>query len=157
MAIRRIREEGDPILRKTSKEVSEINEKIISLLDDMRETMIKYEGMGLAAPQVGILKKIFIFDTGEEIIEMINPVILETEGEKEYIEGCLSVPGYYGKVKRPDKVVAEALNRDGEKFRIEGENEIAQVILHENDHLSGTLYIDKAYDLQKVTENSEMR
>lgn len=144
MAIRNIRKDGDEILRKKSREVEEINDKIITLLKDMAETMYNADGIGLAAPQVGVLKRLVVIDIGDGLIELINPKIVETSGEQLYIEGCLSIPGKYGEVKRPAKTVVEALNPKGEKIRIEGEGLLAVALCHEIDHLDGILFKDKA-------------
>ncbi len=146
MAIRTIRLKDDEILRKKSREVKEINEKIITLLDDMAETMYAAEGVGLAAPQVGILKKVVIIDIGEGLIELINPVVVETRGERVWEEACLSVPGETGKVLRPEYCRVEALNRNGEKIVVEGEELLAIALCHETEHLDGILYIDKIID-----------
>lgn len=143
MAIRKIRELGDDILRKKSKEVKEVTPKIKELISDMLDTMYEADGVGLAAPQVGILKRIVVMDVGEGPIVMINPVILETDGEQTGQEGCLSVPGKSGLVKRPNYVKAKALNEDFEEFVIEGEELLARCICHECDHLDGVMYVDK--------------
>lgn len=143
MAIRNIRTEEDEILRKKSKEVDVINDKIITLLKDMADTMYKAQGVGLAAPQVGILKRVVIIDAGEGLIELINPVIKSESGEQIEIEGCLSIPGVFGEVKRPAVVVVEALNRKGEKVTIEGKELLARALCHEIDHLNGILFKDK--------------
>lgn len=142
MAIRMIRTEGEDILRKKCREVKEITPKIIELLDDMADTLYDSNGVGLAAPQVGMLKRIVVIDIGEGLYEMINPVILETAGEQTGNEGCLSIPGKMGKVTRPNYVKAEATNRDGERYIIEGEELMARAICHELDHLEGILYAD---------------
>ncbi|HHX60187.1 MAG TPA: peptide deformylase [Epulopiscium sp.] len=143
MAIRQVREEGDPILRKISKPVKKISSSILTLLDDMEDTMYVEDGVGLAAPQVGSLRRIFIVDVGEGTVEFINPEILETRGEQTGREGCLSVPGKTGDVTRANYVKVKALNRDGEEFVLEGEELMARAILHEYDHLEGALFIDK--------------
>ncbi len=142
MATRIIRTYEDDILRKKCKPVGEINERIITLLDDMAETMYAANGVGLAAPQVGTLRRVVVIDVGNGLIELINPVILESSGMQEGNEGCLSVPGKQGVVTRPDHVRVEALNRDGEKFIIEGEGLLARAFCHEIDHLDGILYTD---------------
>ena len=149
MAILNIMTEGDEILRKKCKEVTEITPRILTLLDDMKDTLKKAQGVGLAAPQVGILRRIFIIDIGieedrNEFLEFINPVIIKTEGEQDGVEGCLSVPGKKGEVVRPMTVTVEALNRNGEKFSYTGTELMGRCICHENDHLDGILYIDKA-------------
>ncbi|HOQ37295.1 MAG TPA: peptide deformylase [Acetivibrio sp.] len=143
MAIRIIREEGDEVLRKKSKEVDVIDDKIKTLLSDMAETMYAANGVGLAAPQVGILKRVVVIDVGEGLMELINPVIVKQEGEQTEVEGCLSIPGVAGEVKRPAKVLVEALNRDGEKIKVEGQGLLAVALCHEIDHLDGILFIDK--------------
>lgn len=145
MAIRQIRLNGDEILRKKSREVDVVDEKIKELLQDMVETMHKYNGVGLAAPQVGVLKRAIVIDLydGNEPLMLVNPRIIKTKGTQEVEEGCLSFPNQFGKVIRPEKVVMEALNENGEKIKIEGEGLLAQAIAHEIDHLEGILFIDK--------------
>lgn len=143
MAIRNIRTDGDEILRKVSKEVDKVDAKILTLLTDMAETMYKADGVGLAAPQIGILKRILVIDVGEGLIEMINPKILEESGEQIEVEGCLSLPGITGEVKRPAKVKVEALNPYGELITVEGEGLLAVALCHEIDHLNGILFTDK--------------
>ncbi|WP_058485311.1 peptide deformylase [Defluviitalea phaphyphila] len=142
MALREIRKNGDEILRKKCKEVKEINKSILILLDDMTETMYEAGGVGLAAPQVGVLKRVVVIDIGEGIIELINPEIIEEDGEQIGPEGCLSVPGITGEVKRPNKVKVKALNRNGEEFVLEGEGLLARAFCHEIDHLNGILFTD---------------
>ena len=144
MAIRKIREMGDPVLTKRCKEVTEITPRIQELIDDMFETLYEANGVGLAAPQVGILKRIVVIDvTGEEQILMINPKIIETSGEQEGYEGCLSVPGKSGYVTRPNYVKAVAYDENMEPFEIEGTELLARAICHELDHLDGHLYVEK--------------
>lgn len=143
MAIRNILEDDNPRLRKKSKEVKEINQHIIHLLDDMADTMRDAEGVGLAAPQVGALRRVVIIDVGEGLIELINPEIITKEGEQTMAEGCLSVPDVEGFVIRPEKVVVRALNREGEEVEYEGEDLLARVFSHELDHLEGILFTDK--------------
>ena len=130
------------LLRKKSREVEVIDERILTLLDDMAETMYDANGVGLAAPQVGVLKRIVVIDIGDGLIELINPVITYKKGEQIGPEGCLSVPGKTGTVSRPEKVKVRAKNRNGEEINIEGEGLLAVALCHEIDHLSGTLYID---------------
>lgn len=142
MAIRIIRTDDDPILRKISREVTDINRRVLILLDDMIETMAAADGVGLAAPQVGVLKRVIITDVGEGVIEYINPVILETEGEQCGIEGCLSLPDQSGKVMRPEKLTVNAQNREGEVFEMKAEGLLARAICHEVDHLNGVLFTD---------------
>lgn len=143
MAIREIRLSTDDILRKKSKEVTDINEKILTLLDDMADTMYDANGVGLAAPQIGILRRVVVIDIGDGIIELINPVIIETSGEQFGEEGCLSVPGKIGDVRRPNYCKVKALNREGKEITVEGEELLARALCHEIDHLDGNLYIDK--------------
>ena len=144
MAVREVREMGDPILNKTCKEVKEVTERTLELIDDMFETMYETNGVGLAAPQVGILKRIVVIDTtGEDPILMINPRIIETSGEQTGYEGCLSVPGKYGMVTRPNYVKAVAYNEKMEEFTIEGTELMARAICHELEHLDGHLYVEK--------------
>ncbi|ABN51803.1 MAG TPA: peptide deformylase [Hungateiclostridium thermocellum] len=143
MAVRFIREDGDEILRKVSKKVDVIDERIKTLLDDMAETMYAANGVGLAAPQVGVLKRVVVIDVGDGLMELINPEIVEQEGEQIDIEGCLSIPGVAGEVKRPARVVVEALNREGEKITVEGKELLAVALCHEIDHLDGILFTDK--------------
>ena len=144
MAIRTILTDEDPTLRKTSRGVTEYNRRLHDLLDDMSETLKHAEGVGLAAPQVGILRRAYIIintETGE-LFEFVNPEILNQEGEQIFEEGCLSVPGFRGKTKRPAKVRVKAYTRDGEEFVMEGEEVMAVAMCHELDHLNGKLYTD---------------
>lgn len=150
MALRNIVTKEDPILYKTSREVTGFNIRLQQLLDDMKETLIKSGGVGLAAPQVGVLRRaVLVIETnvedGEEepVIEFINPVIIETEGVQEGSEGCLSVPGEYGIVKRPSRVKARAQNRYGAWFEYEGTGLTARCMCHEFDHLDGHLFLEK--------------
>lgn len=143
MAIREIRKEGDDILTKVCKPVVKFDSKLHILLDDMYETMSQQEGVGLAAPQVGILKRAVIIDVGDGVIEMMNPEILETEGSQVGAEGCLSVPGVYGEVERPMHVKAKAQDRNGIWFEIEGEELLARAICHECEHLEGKLFRER--------------
>lgn len=145
MAIRNIREEGDEILRKKSKEVEVIDEKITTLINDMQETLHKYNGVGLAAVQVGVLKRIVVIDTGEpgEQFILINPEIVKQKGEQEVEEGCLSFPNKFAKIIRPAEVTVRALNEKGEKIKLVGKGLIAQALCHEIDHLNGEVFIDK--------------
>ena len=143
MAIREIRVQGDDVLAKVCKEVTKMTPRTEALIEDMIETMYEANGVGLAAPQVGVLKRIVVIDVGEGPIVMINPVILETSGSQTGDEGCLSVPGKAGQVTRPNYVKAKFLNEDLEECIIEGEELLARAILHENDHLDGHLYTEK--------------
>ena len=145
MGLRKILTDKDPALHKVCKPVTAFDGKLHKLLDDMRETLIDSNGVGLAAPQVGILRRIFLVDVGldgNEIIEFINPEILETDGEQEGAEGCLSVPGKYGLVKRPYWVKVRAQDRYGDWFEAEGEELIGRCFCHENDHLNGVVYTE---------------
>ncbi|MBQ1245352.1 MAG: peptide deformylase [Clostridia bacterium] len=145
MAKLQIRKLGDEVLRKTCRPVDEITPRILTLLDDMVETMRAADGCGLAAPQVGILRRIVVVEVEPgEVYELINPKIIAFSGEEEDREGCLSVPGQWGLVKRPVNVTVRALNRHGETVEITGHDLLARCFCHELDHLDGTLYIDKA-------------
>ncbi|MBP7072452.1 MAG: peptide deformylase [Clostridia bacterium] len=144
MAVRTIRKDGDEILRKVSRKVEVIDDRILTLLDDMKDTMKKAEGVGLAAPQVGVLRRVVVIDIGEGLIELINPVIVYESGEQFEMEGCLSIPGIKGKVKRPEKVIVRAQNRKGETFEMTGTELLAIAFCHEIDHLNGILFTDKA-------------
>lgn len=143
MAIREIRKDEDEILRKISKKVETIDDRIITLLDDMADTMYDAEGVGLAAPQVGVLRRVVIIDIGEGLLELINPVMVYESGEQMREEGCLSLPGQSGCVKRPAKVIVRAMNRKGETFEITGTELLAVALCHEIDHLNGILFMDK--------------
>lgn len=145
MAIRNLRLEGDEILKKKSREVEVIDEKIQILIDDMIETMHKYNGVGLAAVQVGILKRIIVIDLYDDNgpIVLINPVIIKEKGEQEVDEGCLSFPNQFAKVIRPAEVTAEYTDRDGKRKKVKAKELLAQAISHEVDHLNGELFIDK--------------
>ena len=143
MGLRKILTDKDPALHKVCKPVTAFDSKLHKLLDDMGETLIESGGVGLAAPQVGILRRVFLVDVGveeNEIVEFINPEILETDGEQVGPEGCLSVPGKYGLVKRPYYVKVRAQDRDGQWFEAEGEELIGRCFCHENDHLDGIIY-----------------
>ncbi|MDS1004237.1 MULTISPECIES: peptide deformylase [Clostridium] len=143
MAIRNIRKYGDDLLRKKSRKIEKIDDRILTLLEDMEETMYSADGVGLAAPQVGILKRVVVIDVGEGLIKLINPEIIETEGNETDVEGCLSVPGEQGEVERPYKVKIKALNEKGEEIVLEGEGLLARAFCHEIDHLDGILFVDK--------------
>ena len=161
MAIREIRTEGDPILRKECKTVKEMNERTKILIGDMFDTMYEADGVGLAGPQVGILKKIFVVDVGGEEPQpmvFINPEILEKSGEQTGSEGCLSVPGYQGEVTRAEHIRVRAFNENMEEFELEADGLLARCIQHEEDHLHGMLYVDKVngelVDLSKLEEEA---
>ncbi len=144
MAIREITKYGkDPILRKVCRSQLNFDERLAQILDDMADTMYKADGVGLAAPQIGILRRYCVIDIGEGIVELINPVIMEQSGEQTGQEGCLSVPGKYEDVKRPMYVKVRAQNRHGENIVVEGEGLMARALCHEIEHLDGVLFIDK--------------
>lgn len=154
MATRKVREMGDPVLTKHCKEVTEVTPRLQELIDDMFETLYEENGVGLAAPQVGILKRIVVIDTtGEDPLLLINPKILETSGEQDGYEGCLSVPGKSGKVTRPNYVKAIAYNENMEPFEIEGTELLARAICHEMDHLEGHLYVERVHGPLVNTED----
>ena len=140
MGLRKILTDKDPALHKVCKPVEKFDTRLYKLLDDMNETLVDSGGVGLAAPQVGILRRVVLVDTGEEILELINPELVETDGEQEGPEGCLSVPGQYGLVKRPYYAKVRAQDREGNWFEAEGEELIARCFCHELDHLDGILY-----------------
>ena len=151
MALRAIRLKDDELLRKKSKPVKEINEKILTLLDDMCETMYDKEGIGIAAPQVGVLRRVVVIDISgvdeeSDLIELINPEIIKMEGSQINGEACLSVPGEMGYVDRPEKVIVQALDRNGDLMEYEGEGVLAIAFCHEIDHLDGILFTDKAIE-----------
>ena len=156
MAIREIRIMGDEVLKKVCKEVKQMTPRTQELIDDMLETMYEANGVGLAAPQVGVLKRIVVIDVGEGPIVMINPVILETSGSQTGSEGCLSLPGKAGQVTRPNYVKAKALDENMEEYIIEGEELLARAICHEVDHLEGHMYVEKVEgQLEDVTYDEE--
>lgn len=156
MAIRNIREIGDPVLNKPCKEVTEITQRTKDLIQDMFETMYQADGVGLAAPQVGILKRIVVVDvTGEDPVLLINPVIMEESGEQTGNEGCLSVPGKTGAVTRPYYVKIKAYDENLKPFEIEGTELLARAFCHEIDHLEGHLYVERVEGELQNTENAE--
>ena len=142
MGLRKILTDKEPALHKVCKPVVNFDAKLFKLLDDMKETLQDANGVGLAAPQVGILRRVVLVDTGEEVLELVNPELLETDGEQEGAEGCLSVPGKYGLVKRPYYAKVRAQYRHGEWFECEGEELIARCFCHELDHLDGIVYTE---------------
>lgn len=157
MALRTILTQGDPILNKKAHAVTSFDQKLHDLLDDMRETLIHAEGLGLAAPQIGILRRVvLVINEKDEVLELINPEILEERGEQTGLEGCLSVPGYYGEVKRPMWVKVRAQDRDGNPFEVEGEEMTARCFCHELAHLDGHLYTELATRMFTVEELDEM-
>lgn len=140
MAIRNIVKEGDPILNKISRKVEKFDERLWTLIDDMTETLHKEQGAGLAAPQVGVLRRVVVIDIGQGVIELINPEIIEKSGEQHEIEGCLSCPGQWGITKRPMFVMVKAQDRNGNEFKMSGEGLLAKAFCHEIDHLDGILF-----------------
>ena len=142
MGLRKILTDAEPALHKVCRPVEKFDHRLHKLLDDMRQTLAEANGVGLAAPQVGILRRVVIVDTGEEILELVNPELLETDGEQVGAEGCLSVPGKYGLVKRPYYAKVRAQDRNGEWYEAEGEELIARCFCHELDHLDGIVYTE---------------
>lgn len=150
MALRQIRLFGDDILRKKSKEVKVVDNKIRQILNDMADTMYDTEnGGGLAAPQIGILKRLVVIDMEQGLIKLVNPKIIKCTGEQEVIEGCLSIPNVFGKLKRPAKVTIEALNEQGSKIILKGTKDLAKCFCHEIDHLEGILFTDLVTEYMK--------
>ena len=154
MATLEIRRAGDPVLKKQCQAVEKVTGKIKKLLDDMAETMNAADGVGLAAPQVGVELRIVVSDGGEGLSELVDPVLLEKESCQKGLEGCLSVPGVFGQVERYEKVVVEGLNRSGRKIRVTGSGLLARALQHEMDHLDGVLFVEKADSLQKEGASS---
>ena len=150
MSVLEIRKKGDECLQKKCHAVTVFDKRLKLLIRDMTDTLIESNGVGLAAPQVGILRRVVVIDTGDEILELVNPEIVETSGEQDGMEGCLSVPGEYWMVKRPNYAKVRAQDRHGEWFEAEGEELIARCICHECDHLDGHLYTEIAY--RKLTD-----
>ena len=155
MALRNIITEGDDILRKKAREVDQISDRILTTLDDMYETMKAYDGIGIAAPQIGVLRRMFIIEVDEEHIELINPEIVEAEGTQKGDEGCLSVPGFIGTVERPAYIKMRGKNRKNEEVEVEGSGLLAVALCHEYDHLEGTLFRDKATEISELIEETE--
>lgn len=156
MALRNIVTEGDPILRKRCREVDQVDDRIRMILDDMVETMREAGGVGLAAPQIGMMRRMFVAEPEEgEVYYFVNPEIIDMEGEQTGDEGCLSVPGYQGTVRRPRKIRIKGLGRDGSMQEYEFEDFRAVVMCHEFDHLEGILYTDKAESVYEVSANEE--
>ncbi|BBB93028.1 MAG TPA: peptide deformylase [Methylomusa anaerophila] len=155
MAIMDIKKAGDSVLKNVSAPVGKIDKKIKQLLDDMGKTMYEADGVGLAAPQVGISLRLIVIDVGEGILELINPEILEYEGSNLGTEGCLSIPGMYGEVERYAKVTVEALDRSGKKVRISGDGLLARALQHEIDHLNGILFIERAKSVFKEKDKEQ--
>ena len=156
MALRKIREIGDDVLKKECKDVKAMTLRTKILIDDMLDTMYEAGGVGLAAPQVGVLKKIVVIDIGDGPVVLINPVVAEADGEQVGDEGCLSVPGKAGQVTRPNHVIVKALNEDMEEIEVEGEELFARALCHEIDHLHGHLYVELVEgDLHDVDYDEE--
>ena len=159
MAIRNLRYEGDEILKKRAREIEVIDDKIRELASDMMETMHKWDGLGLAGPQVGVLKRIIVIDLYEEGMQftLINPVIVKVKGTQEVDEGCLSFPNKFGKVDRPKEVIVEALDLDGNKVKLKAKDLLAQALCHEIDHLDGILFKEKVKEgtLEVVNPNRD--
>ncbi|NPV93494.1 MAG: peptide deformylase [Firmicutes bacterium] len=143
MALRNLLYFDSEVLRKKSRPVVSVDDRVRVILDDMAETMYHNKGSGLAAPQVGILKRLVVIDVGDRLLKLVNPEIIKVEGHREVIEGCLSLPDRWGKVMRPKKVTVKALNENGGEVVIAGENELAKAFCHEIDHLDGVLFIDR--------------
>ncbi len=152
MAVYKIVLEGDEVLREKAKEVKKITPNIIKLLDNMRDTMYAYKGVGLAAPQVGVSKRVIVVDIGEGLIEFINPEIVESQGEVVDFEGCLSLPEIIGEVKRANMVKVKGLDRHGKEVEIKAEGYLARALQHEIDHLNGILFIDIAQNIRREKE-----
>lgn len=156
MALRNIITAGNPTLNKVCRPVTAFDERLAQLIDDMKETLVRANGVGLAAPQVAILRRVVVVDVGDEIIELVNPEILETSGEQDGLEGCLSVPEKYGMVIRPNYVKVKAQDRNGDWYEYEGEELIARCFCHEIEHLDGQLYTEKAYHMLTDEEYAEI-
>ena len=156
MATRMIITEGNPTLTKVCRPVTSFDDRLATLIDDMKETVVQANGIGLAAPQVGVLRRIVVVDLGDEIIELVNPRILEQSGEQDGLEGCLSVPEKFGLVKRPNYVKLEAQDRHGDWYEYEGEELIARCFCHELEHLDGHLYTERAYHMLTQEEYKDL-
>ncbi|MBQ1371772.1 MAG: peptide deformylase [Oscillospiraceae bacterium] len=156
MALRNILTEGNPTLNKVCRPVTSFDERLATLIDDMKETVAHANGVGLAAPQVGILRRIVVVDLGEEIVELVNPEIVEQSGEQDGLEGCLSVPNRFGMVVRPNYVKLRAQDRHGDWYSYEGEELIARCFCHELEHLDGHLYTERAYRMLSDEEYEEL-
>lgn len=156
MALRNIITAGNPTLNKVSRPVTVFDARLAQLIDDMIETLTRANGVGLAAPQVAILRRVVVVDTGDEILELVNPQILETSGEQDGLEGCLSVPDKYGMVIRPNYVKLKAQDRHGDWYEYEAEELIARCFCHELEHLDGHLYTEKAYHMLTDEEYAEL-
>lgn len=152
MAVRKIVTLGDEILRKKSKPVTEFDEKLGVLIDDMAETLEKENGVGIAAPQIGVLKRVIVVADGDKYIGLVNPVVYKAGGVQENVEGCLSIPGKFGITSRPRKVTVKALDRNGNEIKVTGTEILARGLCHEIDHLNGILFIDNAIRMLEPDE-----
>jgi len=157
MALRHVRKNGDPVLRKKAEQVSRFTPGLLQLLDDMAETMIDSEGAGLAAPQVGISKRVIVVRDEDSILELINPVVVSRKGNVVDVEGCLSFPGIYGEVPRAEHVQVTGLNREGKEVRLDAKGFLARVFQHEIDHLEGILFVDRASHILTPEELEKLR
>ena len=155
MAVLEVMKTGHPVLKQIAEPVEFVNKKIRQLLDDMAETMYKTDGVGLAAPQVNVSKRIIVLDDGNGLIEVINPEIVKKEGSQVGLEGCLSVPELFGDVERYDKIEVHGINRNNKKIKIKAEGFLARIFQHEIDHLEGHLFIEKATNLRLITDHPE--
>lgn len=158
MALRKILTREDPALSKVCRPVEKFDDRLHVLLDDMKETLAQANGVGLAAPQIGILRRVVVVDTQEQVLELVNPVLIRTQGEQTGLEGCLSVPGMYGMVTRPSKAVVKAQDRFGNEFEVEGADLVARCFCHELEHLDGHLFVehtDRLYTAQELEEMEE--
>lgn len=156
MALREIRRVGDPVLRMKAREVRKIGPSLRELVDDMLETMYDAKGVGLAAPQVGVSKRIIVLDVGRGPLALFNPELIRSEGEIVGTEGCLSVPGLVGEVKRAARVMVTGLDREGRRIWVEGEDLLARALQHEIDHLEGVLFLDRALEIREATAEEEV-
>ncbi|MDD7429546.1 MAG: peptide deformylase [Oscillospiraceae bacterium] len=157
MAIRNIVKKGDEVLRKKCRPVTKFDDRLFQLLDDMKDTLVKADGCGLAAPQVGVLRRIVIIDVGDGPIELINPEIVKMSGRQREVEGCLSCPNEWGYVKRPMKVTVRALNRNGDTVEYCGKELFARAVCHELDHLDGRLFVDIADEMVDPSEMEDRK
>ncbi|NLN29526.1 MAG: peptide deformylase [Firmicutes bacterium] len=155
MAILPIRKEGDPVLRQKAQPVPKVTKRIVKLLQDMEETMYAADGVGLAAPQVGVSERLIVVDVGDGPIHLVNPVLVAAEGSVVDVEGCLSIPGVVGYVERAQKVVVDGLDMKGRPRRVEAEDWLARALQHEIDHLDGILFIDKATGITKQEDGAD--
>ncbi len=154
MALRNIVKDGDPILTKVCRPVEKFDHKLEVLLDDMYETMQDADGVGIAGPQVGMMRRLCVIDVGEGRIDLVNPEIIETSGTQDGVEGCLSFPGEYGMVERPNRVKVRAQNKNGEWYEVEGEELLARALCHEIDHLDGICFVKRA---SRMVDPEELR